>query len=443
MKNAVLNTSCVMNTGRSSGWPNTNAAPSPRSCSTRCETRAGRGGSRSPASRTTAHADSAAANPKAGAPPVQPTSAPASAGPDAKATVRASSIRPLAAARAAAGTSAGTSAGAATLYATVPHAPTKPSSASRGSVSRPRGASASTPASASARSASAPAISRGRDIRSASTPAGTESTRNGSVCAVCSRPVSPAPAPRTSTAIMGAAASATCSADCAARLDHASRLNADGSFLTSLNVPAPHRRSTPHVDPEFRTRRYLSWFERRLCRRNPGSGGRQVGARRQARDDRRKGGEAPLRGGGEAPLRVSAHVERLAQAVADEVDGEHGQREKEAGEEDDPERQLHVRLDLGHDVAPRRDVGRRAGAEERQVGLEQDGRGADVGGLHDERRQQRRQHVAQQNARRARAERADALHHRVLAQREHGGSHDADHPRDLRNHQRDDDIAHA
>src|SRR5438067_12722746 len=408
MKNAVLNTSCVMNTGRSSGWPNTNAAPSRRSCSTRCEGRASRGGSGSPASRTTAHADSAAANAKAGAPPVQPTSAPATAGPDAKATVRASSIRPLAAARAAAGTSAGTRAGAATLYATVPHAPTKPSSASRGSVSRPSGASASTPASASARSASAPAIRRGRDIRSASTPAGTESTRNGSVCAACSRPASPAPAPRASTATMGAAASATCSADCAARLDHARRLKADGSALTKLSVRAPHGHSTPHVAPEFPTRRHLSWFERRLCRailferrlcRRNDAEGRHRGARRQACDEGRKGGEAPLR--------VSAHVERLAQAVADEVDGEHGQREKEAGEEDDPERQLHVRLALGHDVAPRRDVGRRAGAEEGQVGLEQDGRGADVGGLHDEWRHQRRQHVAQQNARRAGAERAD------------------------------------
>src|SRR5438477_326439 len=195
----------------------------------------------------------------------------------------------------------------------------------RSSVSRPSGASASTPASASARIASAPAISRGRDIRSASTPAGTESTRNGSVCAVCSRPVSPAPAPRANTAIMGAAASATCSADCAARLDHASRLNADGSALTKLSVRAPQGHSTPHVAPEFPTRRYLSWFERRLRRRND-AGGRHRGARRHACDEGRKGGQAPLR--------LSAHVERLAQAVADEVDGEHGQREKEAGEED-------------------------------------------------------------------------------------------------------------
>ena len=36
-------------------------------------------------------------------------------------------------------------------------------------------------------------------------------------------------------------------------------------------------------------------FSRRLCRRNPSLGGRQRGARSQARDERRKGGKAPLR----------------------------------------------------------------------------------------------------------------------------------------------------
>ena len=68
-----------------------------------------------PRSRNTAQADSAAARPNAGAPPVQPTSVPASAGPPANATVRASSRRPFAAASAPRSTSAGTSAGAATL----------------------------------------------------------------------------------------------------------------------------------------------------------------------------------------------------------------------------------------------------------------------------------------------------------------------------------------
>src|SRR5436189_132722 len=42
---------------------------------------------------------------------------------------------------------------------------------------------------------------------------------NGKVRAVCSRPVWPSPAPNSSTATIGAAASATCSADCARSAD--------------------------------------------------------------------------------------------------------------------------------------------------------------------------------------------------------------------------------
>src|SRR5262249_20069515 len=60
-------------------------------------------------------------------------------------------------------------------------------------------------------------------------PAGKESSRNGSVCAIWSSPVVPAPAPRASTATIGAAARPICSADWAARLDQARRVNAAGS----------------------------------------------------------------------------------------------------------------------------------------------------------------------------------------------------------------------
>src|SRR6266478_8615298 len=147
----------------------------------------------------------------------------------------------------------------------------------------------------------------------------------------------------------------------AARLDHARRLKADGSVLTKLSVRAPYGGGTPHVAAEFRTRRSPSVRAPALPAQSC-PGGRQG-------EIEPSGSIRPSEGGRSPPSEDSAHVERLAQAVADEVDGEHGQREKEAGEEDDPERQLHVRLALGHDVAPRRDVGRRAGAEERQVGL--------------------------------------------------------------------------
>src|SRR5260221_3945014 len=73
------------------------------------------------------------------------------------------------------------------------------------------------------RSASPETIKRVRDRRSASSPAGSASSRKGSVCAVCSTPVSPAPAPKASTATSGIAARLICSASCAARFDQMSR----------------------------------------------------------------------------------------------------------------------------------------------------------------------------------------------------------------------------
>ena len=90
------------------------------------------------------------------------------------------------------------------------------------------------PASAAARIASEPAISQRREKRSASSPEGIANRMNGSVSAVCSRPVWPSPTPSISTATMGAAASAICSADWAARLDQASRLKVLGSCGVSV-----------------------------------------------------------------------------------------------------------------------------------------------------------------------------------------------------------------
>src|SRR6185369_5979080 len=46
------------------------------------------------------------------------------------------------------------------------------------------------------------------------------------------------------------------------------------------------------------------------------------------------------------------YLEQVSQSVSNQVDGEHGGREESAGEQDDPERPLHVRASLGHDVAP-------------------------------------------------------------------------------------------
>ena len=57
--------------------------------------------------------------------------------------------------------------------------------------------------------------------------------------------------------------------------------------------------------------------------------------------------------------------------------------EEHAGEEDQVGRDLEQRAALGHDVAPARDLGRRAGAEEGQDRLDEHRGGADVGRLHE------------------------------------------------------------
>src|SRR5438128_1699781 len=91
------------------------------------------------------------------------------------------------------------------------------------------------------------------------------------------------------------------------------------------------------------------------------------------------------------------HIEDVAETVTDEVDGQHRGREKHAGKQDDPEGQLHVGAALRHDVAPGRDDGRRAGAEEGQIGLDEDGGSADVGALHEQRGDEAGQDVAQED----------------------------------------------
>ena len=176
-----------------------------------------------------------AATMKAGPPPRKATINPASGGPAVKARLRASSSRVLAAPKSARSTSPGTRAGAATEYTTVPVAVSAPISASKGSDNSPAQSSTGNVSSAAARSSSADAISRRRRIRSASTPAGSDSSRNGRLWAVESMPVSAGPAPSTRTARMGAAANAICSAHCADRFDQARRWKAAGNGTMRLS----------------------------------------------------------------------------------------------------------------------------------------------------------------------------------------------------------------
>ncbi len=161
---------------------------------------------------------------------------PPSAGPAEYAALRASSSRPFATAKDSRATSEGTREGAATLYATVPAAPRHPNAASQGSVNPCNITINNTLSIAITRMPSASAIKVRRERRSAQTPNGIDSSRNGNVCAVCSKPVSRALAPSANTATSGAAARLICSADCATRFDHASRWNAAGNLTTGCGI---------------------------------------------------------------------------------------------------------------------------------------------------------------------------------------------------------------
>src|SRR5215468_7648801 len=77
-------------------------------------------------------------------------------------------------------------------------------------------------------------------------------------------------------------------------------------------------------------------------------------------------------------------IEGIAQAVPDQVDGQDRQSQTEAREQHNPEGNLHVGAAFGHDIAPTGDDGRGASAQEAEVRLENDGRGADVRALHDQ-----------------------------------------------------------
>src|SRR3981081_2702580 len=81
-----------------------------------------------------------------------------------------------------------------------------------------------------------------------------------------------------------------------------------------------------------------------------------------------------------------SRIERITQAVAEQVDGEHGDRKERGGKEHDEGLALPQRPALGHDVAPGRNSGWRAGADKGEDRLHDHRTGADIGGLHQHRR---------------------------------------------------------
>src|ERR1700754_100576 len=81
-----------------------------------------------------------------------------------------------------------------------------------------------------------------------------------------------------------------------------------------------------------------------------------------------------------------AGIERVAGGVTDQVDGKDRDREQQSRPENQRRLYLKIGAALGHDVAPGRSLRIDAGAEEGQDRLGENRGGADIGALHDQRR---------------------------------------------------------
>ena len=92
---------------------------------------------------------------------------------------------------------------------------------------------------------------------------------------------------------------------------------------------------------------------------------------------------------------------------------------------------------LGHDVAPGRRLRRDAGAEEGEDRLGEDRGGADIGALHDQRRDRVRHQMPPHDLRQAGADRDRGLDIRLLARGQHDRAHQAGHARNFGDGDRD------
>src|SRR5262249_24979982 len=101
---------------------------------------------------------------------------------------------------------------------------------------------------------------------------------------------------------------------------------------------------------------------------------------------------------------LEPRVERVAQAVAEQIEPEHGDEDRQAGEERDPRVRLDER-DVGLEIpAPTRRRRLRAEPKERKRRLHDDRRRDAERRRHDDRRQAVRQDVAEQDPRIAHAD---------------------------------------
>src|SRR6185369_7654419 len=117
-------------------------------------------------------------------------------------------------------------------------------------------------------------------------------------------------------------------------------------------------------------------------------------------------------------------IERVAQAVAEDVEGEHGDEDRHARPEHEVRHRVVVHGVREH-AAPRRGRRADADAEEGQRRLEEDVRRDQQRRVDQDRREQVWQHLAEDDARRAGAQAAGRVDELTLAQRQCLTAHDA------------------
>src|SRR5213594_1427703 len=120
-------------------------------------------------------------------------------------------------------------------------------------------------------------------------------------------------------------------------------------------------------------------------------------------------------------------IERIANALAEQVVGEHGEEDGEAWIDRQPPRELDDFLALVEDVAPRRVRRTHAEAEERQARLGEDGGGDAEGHGHQHGRHGVGQDVAPDDAEGAGADRLRPDHELALLEREEFRAYEARH----------------
>src|SRR5882757_8416292 len=116
---------------------------------------------------------------------------------------------------------------------------------------------------------------------------------------------------------------------------------------------------------------------------------------------------------------LHAGIERVARGVADQIDAEDRDRQQQARPENQRRLDLKIGASLGHDVAPGRRLRADTGAEEGQDRLGEDGGGADIGALHDQRRHRVRHQMPPHDFWQAGADRDCGLDIGLFARRQH------------------------